>query len=201
MTDFTHILRIDSSARTEGSVTRELTDAAINALAGAGPVQVTTRDVSGGIPFVTEDWVAANFTDPSARTEGQHAILADSDALVAELQAADVVVIGLPIYNFGVPAALKAWVDMIARARLTFRYTTDGPEGLLTGKRAVVLVASGGTAVNSAVDFATPYIRHALGFVGIDNVTVIASDQMGGGNADKLRAAKDHISNLTHHAK
>ncbi len=86
------------------------------------------------------------------------------------MQAADTLVIGLPIYNFGVPAALKAWVDQVARAGVTFRYTETGPKGLLTGKRAIIAVASGGTEAGSDVDFATGYIRHVLGFIGITDV-------------------------------
>ena len=97
---------------------------------------------------------------------------------MAELKAADVVVIGMPVYNFGIPAALKAWVDLIARARVTFRYAESGPEGLLTGKRAIVVAASGGTPVDSEIDFATPYLRHALGFVGITDVEVVAADRL-----------------------
>ena len=89
-----------------------------------------------------------------------------------ELVAADVVVIGTPIYNFSIPASLKAWVDMVARARKTFRYTENGPVGLLSDKKAYIVVASGGVKVGSPADFATPYLRHALSFVGITDVDV-----------------------------
>ena len=127
-----------------------------------GEIELTRRDLSKGIPLVDEAWINANFTAEEDRTAQQREALAESDALVAELRAADVVVIGSPIYNFGVPAALKAWVDMIARARLTFRYTAEGPKGLLEGKKAYVVIASGGVPVDSSVDFATPYLRQAL---------------------------------------
>ena len=103
--------------------------------------------------------------------------MAESDALIAEVQAADVLVIGVPVYNFGVPAALKAWIDMIARARETFKYTENGPVGLLTNKKAYLVVASGGTEVGSAIDFATPYMKHVMGFIGITDVTVISAGQ------------------------
>jgi FMN-dependent NADH-azoreductase len=89
-----------------------------------------------------------------------------------------VLVIGVPIYNFGVPATLKAWIDMIARARVTFRYTDQGPQGLLTGKKAYLLVASGGTPVGSAIDFATPWLKHVLAFIGITEVEVIAAERL-----------------------
>ena len=176
----TNVLRIDASMRRDGSVTRDLTDKVIAQLDGTN---VVTRDLVEGIDLIDPDWIGANFTDPADRTDAQQAALAKSDALVAELKAADVVVIGAPIYNFSVPAALKAWIDQICRARETFRYTENGPVGLLDGKRAIVLVASGGVPVDSPVDFMTPYLRHALGFVGIKDVTVIAADRLNGEDA------------------
>lgn len=174
MTQSKTILRIDASARKAGSSSRTLTDAMMAKLA---PEKIMVRDVADGLPFVTEDWVNANFTDDAERSHAQKATLALSDELVEEVMAADTLVIGVPIYNFGIPAALKAWVDLIARARKTFQYTATGPEGLLTGKKAYVLVASGGTEVGSEIDFATGYLRHVLGFIGIDDVIVIAADQ------------------------
>ncbi|UWQ96328.1 NAD(P)H-dependent oxidoreductase [Rhodobacteraceae bacterium M385] len=170
----THILRIDASARREGSVSRDLTSQIIARLVGT----VTTRDLADGMALLTEDWVGANFTPADARTPEQAEILAQSDALVAELQAADTIVIGLPIYNFGVPAALKAWVDQVARAGVTFQYTENGPEGLLTGKRVIVAVASGGTEAGSEIDFATGYLRHVLGFIGLTDVTFVTADRL-----------------------
>lgn len=172
------VLRIDSSARYEGSVTRDLADRLVAQLTEDGGA-VVTRDLSVNAPsFVNEAWVGANFTDAAERTEEQVQLLVESEALVQELEAADTLVIGVPIYNFGVPAALKAWVDMVARARRTFRYTENGPEGLLTGKKAYLVVASGGTAAGSEIDFATGYMRHVLGFIGITDVTLIAADQL-----------------------
>jgi FMN-dependent NADH-azoreductase len=93
------------------------------------------------------------------------------------VQSADILVIGVPVYNFGVPAALKAWIDMIARARETFKYTENGSVGLLSGKKAYLIVASGGTEVESGIDYATPYMKHVLGFIGVTDVTVIAAGQ------------------------
>lgn len=185
------ILRVDASARVEGSVTRQLADRLVEGLAArAGEAAVTRRDVAEGVAFVDAEWVAANFTDPEARSAGQRDKLAGSDALVAEAKAADVWVIATPIYNFGVPASLKAWVDQIARARLTFRYTEAGPEGLLQNKKAYIVVASGGTAVGSAIDFATPWLKHVLGFLGVDDVEVIAADRgMPRGEAARQHAA------------
>jgi len=141
----THVLRIDTSARKGGSVSRQLTDEIITRLT---PAKVTTRDLADGIALIDEAWVEANFTPAAERSADHKATLAGSDTLVAELQAADTLVIGLPVYNFSVPTALKAWVDQVARAGLTFRYTADGPKGLLTGKRAIIAIASGGTQLD-----------------------------------------------------
>lgn len=193
------ILEISASGRYDGSVSRLLSGELINALeAREREVSVARRDLAEGIPLVDEAWIAANFTPEDARTEVQKSTLKRSDELVAELQAADVVVIGSPIYNFGVPATLKAWVDMIARARLTFRYTPDGPEGLLKGKKAYIVIASGGVPVDSAVDFATPYLRQALKFVGITDVEVIAADQLNRRAEDSIDAARMRIAELIH---
>jgi FMN-dependent NADH-azoreductase len=167
----TRVLTVQSSARTDGSVTRRLAEGVVARLRAAEPdVTVTTRDLAEGVSPVDSDWVDANFTPAEDRTPEQWAALAESERLVQELEAADVVVIGAPIYNFAVPAALKAWIDQVARAKRTFRYTETGPEGLLTGKTAYVAVASGGLPLGSDVDFATGYIRHVLGFLGITDV-------------------------------
>ena len=130
------------------------------------------------MPLITEAWVGANFTPADDRSAAQREILAVSDELIAEIKAADTLVIGLPIYNFGVPAAFKAWVDQVARAGVTFRYSENGPVGLLEGKRAIVAVASGGTEAGSEIDFATGFVRHVLGFIGIKDVEFVAADRL-----------------------
>lgn len=173
------VLRIDSSGRVQNSVTRQLADIFIAQLQDQGQaLQVTTRDVAQGIPFIDETWINANFTDPEQRNEQQRAALDYSDTLVQELMDADVLVIGAPIYNFGIPATLKAWVDLVARARLTFRYGENGPIGLLTGKQAFLIMASGGTPVGSDYDFASTYLKQALSFVGITQVKTIAAERL-----------------------
>ncbi|KNG94499.1 FMN-dependent NADH-azoreductase [Pseudaestuariivita atlantica] len=167
----TTVLHIDSSARTTGSATRAMT---ARTIAELGAARVIRRDLAAEpLPHLSEAWVSANFTPAETRTEAQAQTLALSDTLVAELDAADVIVIGLPVYNFGVPAALKAWIDLVARAGRTFRYTPDGPQGLLTGKRAIVAFASGGTGIGSEIDFASRYLTHMLGFLGITDVTFV----------------------------
>lgn len=166
-----NILRVDSSARVENSKSRELLDRLIQ---GLGPGHsVTRRDLSYPIPHVNAAWIAANTTAAAERTEANRNALALSDRLVEELEAADLIAIGLPVYNFGVPAAFKAWIDQVCRARLTFAYTPDGPKGLLEGKRAIVVYVSGGTGMGSEIDFASGYIRHVLGFIGIQDVTFV----------------------------
>lgn len=171
------VLRVDSSARAENSTTRKLTESLLSHLSEKQELDITLRNVAEGLPFVSPDWVGANFTDSADRNAEQQKTLAQSDALIAEVQAADVLVIGVPVYNFGVPAALKAWIDMIARARETFKYTETGPVGLVSGKKAYLVVASGGTEVGSGIDFATPYMKHILSFIGVTDVTVIAAGQ------------------------
>lgn len=194
-----NVLEVSASGRRADSVSRMLTQEIVDALESrSGNVELTRRDLSKGIPLVDEQWINANFTAEEERSDEQRDVLAQSDSLVGELQAADVIVIGSPIYNFGIPAALKAWIDMIARARLTFRYTSTGPEGLLTGKKAYVVIASGGVPVDSAVDFATPYLRQALGFVGITDIEVVAADQLNNAGDDAIDAARIRIADLIH---
>ena len=191
------LLRVDSSGRYEGSSTRALTDSLIEALAsGNTAVDVTQRDLAKGMPHVDESWIQANFTDAEERSDEQMERLQFSDNLVAEIQTADVVVIGVPIYNFGVPAKLKAWVDMIARARLTFRYTANGPEGLMKGKKAYLVVASGGVAVDSELDFATPYMRQALRFIGITDIEVIGAEQQMSRGEETVASALTKIAEV-----
>lgn len=186
------VLRIDSSVRTEGSISRDLTTRIIERL---GADAVTTRDLAG-LTLIDEAWVGANFTPADQRTEAQKETLALSDAMIAELKAADTLVIGLPIYNFGVPARLKAWIDLVARAGVTFRYTEAGPEGLLTGKRAIIAVASGGVPAGSPVDFASTYLKQVLSFIGINDVTVVAADQLAVDADGSVKKAYDAVAQI-----
>jgi FMN-dependent NADH-azoreductase len=170
------VLQINSSARIDGSVTRDLTAQ----IAERHPdARIVSRDLAATpIPQISETWVNANFTPEDQRSAAQKDVLALSDELIAEIKQADVIVIGVPIYNFSVPASLKAWIDHIARAGVTFRYSETSPKGLLEGKSAVIAMASGGVPIDAPVDFATPYMRHVLGFIGITDITVVAADQM-----------------------
>ncbi|WP_299892296.1 NAD(P)H-dependent oxidoreductase [uncultured Ruegeria sp.] len=187
------ILHIDASARRTGSATRDLSNRIVRHL---GANRIIRRDLASPLPLLTEDWIAANFTPADDRDSVQRDRLALSDELVQELQDADTIVIGLPIYNFSVPAAFKAWIDLVARVGLTFSYSENGPKGLLEGKRAVLAIASGGTAVGSEVDYASGYARHVLGFIGITDVDVVAADQMALDPENTLSTAQKAVSEL-----
>ena len=180
------ILSINSSGRYEGSITRQVSEKLIQELKSESPeLNLNSRDLATGLPFIDEQWINANFTDPAEREAEQKEKLAFSDSLVEELQAAEKIVIASPVYNFSIPAVLKAWVDLIARARLTFRYTDNGPEGLLKGKKAYLVMASGGVPIGSEMDLATKYLKQVMAFVGITDVTVI--------DATKVDLTKDKI--------
>ena len=172
------ILRIDSSAQTETSQSRRLSDRIIDGLHALGKSpDVTVRDLDKCLPQLDRAWIEANTTPIDNRTDDQRKTLALSDTLIAEIEAADTLIIGVALYNFSIPASLKLWIDLVCRARKTFAYSEDGPKGLMTGKRAIVCFASGGTPFGSDIDFASGYIRHILGFIGITDVTFIAADK------------------------
>lgn len=162
------ILRIDSGADHVGSVTRQLADVLVGHLVHPGDRVV--RRATEGIPVVSGPWVEAAFAD------GDRAALAISNELVDELLAADELVVVAPVYNFGVPAGMKAWVDQVLRAGRTFVFGDRGPVGLVPVRRAWIVTASGSTRVGSELDFNTPYLRAVLGFIGIRDVRVIAAD-------------------------
>lgn len=187
------VLHLDSSARTEGSVSRDLSAQIVSRL-GAGTV--IRRDLAAPLPLLDSAWIGANFTPADQRSDAQKQQLALSDSLVEELKQADTIVIGTPIYNFSVPSTLKAWIDLVARAGVTFRYEETGPIGLLDGKRAIIAVASGGTQAGSDIDFATTYLRHVLGFIGITDVEVVAADAMSIDADSALAKAKTQIEAL-----
>ena len=193
----TNILRIDSSITGEASVSRRLTDRIIARLTKADPkAMVVERDLSSGVPHIDSAWIGAVYTPAEARSPEQAKIAAYSDALLAEVRAADLLVIALPIYNFGVPAPLKGWLDHLARKGETFRYSEAGPEGLLKGKRAIVAMSSSGTRLGSEIDFASGYLRHMLGFFGITDVEFVAADEMVFDPDATLKSAEAQIDAL-----
>jgi len=168
-----NVLHINASSRYDGSLTRAVSTQLTEILAGQHDVTLQQRDVASGLPFVDEDWINANFTDPEDRSDTQKDILGLSDQLINEVKAADVMVMAVPIYNFGIPAALKAWIDLVARARETFRYTENGPVGLLENKKVYLVMASGGVPLESDVDFASQYLKFFTQFIGITDVTLV----------------------------
>lgn len=193
------ILEISASGRTAGSASRRLAQDLIAALEDRyNNVQIVRRDLAKGVPFVDAPWIEANFTPEESRTDQHRDALAYSGSLVTELKDADILVIGTPMYNFSIPAALKAWIDMVARAQLTFRYTEKGPKGLLEGKKAYVVIATGGVPVGSAADFATPYLKHALAFIGITDVEFIAADKLNSQAEESMDAARAQIADVVH---
>jgi FMN-dependent NADH-azoreductase len=196
-----NILRIDASMRKTGSYSRDLLDELIQHLNGEKNTRIknnriVTRDLADGISLINEQWIKANFTAVEERTEDQRKSLIMSDSLVHELNNAELIVIGLPIYNFGVPAAFKAWIDQVVRSKLTFQYTDTGPVGLLNNKKAYIIVASGGTQLGSELDFISHYIRHVLGFIGIKDVTIIDSSGIGRDESTVLAHAHEHIARI-----
>jgi FMN-dependent NADH-azoreductase len=179
------ILRIDSSARTHDSISRGLGDEIERRLRRDHPdAEWLHRDLSAGLPWIDADWVEANLAG-DARDEAQRARLTLSDRLVDELVQADVLVLTAPIYNFSVPSVLKAWIDQVCRAGRTFRYTPEGPQGLLADRPVYLAMASGGVPFGSPVDFASRYLVQVFRFVGITDVRLVgaegvASDPAGG---------------------
>ncbi|MDJ0741093.1 MAG: NAD(P)H-dependent oxidoreductase [Gammaproteobacteria bacterium] len=171
-----HILRIDSSARHVGSVSRDLGDEVVRRLREREPGATVERlDLADGIAHIDGDWIAANFTPGEERDTAARDRLATSDAWVASLQAADAVVVTAPIYNFSVPSTLRAWIDHVCRAGLTFRYSEDGPQGLLDDRPVYLAMASGGVPFGSDVDFASDYLRQVFRFIGIDDVRLVGA--------------------------
>ena len=171
------ILRIDSSVQRRGSVSRALGDEVERRLRERHPaVQIEHLELADGMPHIDGDWVAANFTAAAQRNGDQRARLAGSDAAVAALQRADAVIITAPVYNFSIPSTLKVWIDHVCRAGVTFRYTENGPLGLLHDRPVYLLMASGGVPFGSDVDFAGRYLQQVFRFIGIDDVRLIGAE-------------------------
>lgn len=177
------ILILDSAATGEASVSRKLTEElAAAATARDASVEIVRRDIGAEpIPHLTAETVGA-IRAGEATTDAGRAALALSDALVEELRTADTIVIGAPMYNFGIPSTLKAWFDHVLRARVTFRYTDAGvSEGLLKGKKAIVVESRAGLYSEgpaAAMDSQEPHLRTLLGFIGIDDVTFVRAEKL-----------------------
>lgn len=173
-----NILQINSSARREGAnSTRVANDITSRLMAADAAARLTVRDLAADpVPVLDESGLGALFTPAAQRTPEQAARVALYDALIAEVQAADVLVLGVPMYNFTVTAQLKNWIDAIARAGVTFRYTENGPEGLLKGKKVYVALARGGLYRGTELDTQVPYLKMVLGFLGLTDVHFIYAE-------------------------
>jgi len=194
-----NILYITASIRPDSeSISRGLGQQIVEGLAAKTGASITIRDVAADpLPVMTADRFAANLTPEADRTPEQADLAAIGNTLIAELQAADTIVIAAPVYNFGPPSTLKAWADLVARAGTTFRYTATGPEGLLTGKKAYLAIASGGTPMGSDMDFMSRWLTFFLGFLGITDVEIIAADGiMGQDGEEKIAAAREAAQKL-----
>ena len=152
--------------------------------AGNPDGHATVRDLAAQpVPHLTAERFGAFLAKPDVRTVAQQRVVSESDALIEELRRADTIVIGLPMYNFGIPSTLKAYFDHIARAGVTFRYTEKGAEGLLKGKKAYVFATRGGLYAGTALDTQTAYVRDFLRFVGIDDVQFVYAEGLAMGEA------------------
>ncbi|UAB77522.1 NAD(P)H-dependent oxidoreductase [Erythrobacter sp. SCSIO 43205] len=193
-----NILHITASIRGDDSVSTALGNALVAKLSESAATTVTRRDLAANdVPYQTWDRFNAGLTDPNDRDAEQQELAVIADDLIAELLAADTIVFSSPIYNFSVPATVKAWADLVARASTTFKYAENGPKGLLTGKKAYITIASGGTPVGSDMDFMSSWLEFFLNFLGITVVEVIAADGIMGEDADaKIEAAHDQIAKI-----
>ena len=194
-----HLLKLDVSPRGDQSISRRLGKQFLSEWQKNHPgAQVTQRDLAtSNLPYVDVQWIAGAYTAPDQQTESHRSALKVSDELIAELKAADHLLITTPMYNFGIPAALKAWIDHIVRARMTFEVTPEGGyKGLLEGKKATAIITSGGDyspgAPAESYDLEMPYLRLILGFIGISDVTFVR-----GGGVSGIFAGKTTVEAFT----
>ena len=192
------ILHITASIRGEESVSRSLGQKLVAKLAKSQDAEVVTRDLSkNDLPYIDADRFAANLAPYADRSTEQHELAKIADELIEELQQAETIVFSVPVYNFSVPATVKAWADLVARAGTTFRYTENGPEGLLTGKKVYLTAATGGTPIGSEVDFMSPWLKFFVGFLGMHDVEIVAADGiMGEGGEEKIAEAHEKVEQL-----
>lgn len=195
------VLIIESSARQQDSFSRQLTQQFISQWVAAHPDdQVTVRDVAvNPVPHLDAHLLGGWMKPEAQRNVQEQASLERSNVLTDELLAADVLVLAAPMYNFTIPSTLKAWLDHVLRAGVTFKYTETGPQGLLVGKRAYVLTARGGLYAGSTQDHQEPYLRQVMGFIGIHDVTFIHAEglNLGGEFQEKgLNQAKARLTEV-----
>ena len=199
------LLELDSSPLAEASISRQLTAEYASSWKAANPDgKVITRDLaSTSIPPINAAWVGGAYTPEDARTPEQRSLLALSDSLIAELQSADEYVLGVPMHNFSIPSTLKLWIDQIARVNKTFSYATGTPVGMLTGKKATIVITSGGkydagTAMAS-FNFVEPYLRTVFGFLGVTDTTFLSAggaSAVNVGKVDRKAFLQPHVDSI-----
>jgi FMN-dependent NADH-azoreductase len=203
------LLKIDSSPMGENSISRKLTAEFAASWRKAHPGgTVISRDLAKTeLPVVNRVWVGAAHTPEDSHNPEQREALAVSDTLIAELQKADEYVFGVPMHNFSIPSTLKLWIDQVARAGKTFSYGADGPKGLLSGKKATLLIASGGVyergTARESLNFVAPYLRTVFGFLGVTDVTIIAAEgtaQLMSGQVDPQTFLAPSLEKVQSHA-
>lgn len=184
------LLQLNASLFADAGQSTQLANQFVSSWRAANPgAKVVVRDIGREpVPHLTAEGFGAFIAAPEARTDAQRAVVRFSDALIEELRRSDVIVIGLPMYNFGVPSSLKAYFDHIARAGVTFRYTPQGPVGLLTGKNAYVFATRGGAYAGTARDTQSAYMRDFLRFIGIDDVEFVYAEGLNLGAERKQNA-------------
>lgn len=187
------ILKIDSSARVSASSSRELSELLAQRLhALNNDNEIINRDLSHDLSFITEEMINHFYTPEDALTSEQKAVLAVSDKMTQELIDSDVIIIGAPMYNFTISGLLKTYIDQICRLGKTFATNDKGFEGLLTNKKVYIIATSGGTPFGSRGDFMLPYLRHALAFIGLTDITEFTLDQL---DSDERAAAMTDLKN------
>lgn len=196
----TKVLQISSSILGEDSVSRELMAELVAGLGASDRIELTQRDFAREpVPHLDGAWLGALSTPEADRTEEQQQMVNYSDELIRELQDADVLVLGLPMYNFAPPSMLKAWVDHVARAGVTFKYTQEGPVGLLNQKKVYLVAAMGGEHEVGDTDFLRPYMKLIMGFIGLNDVEFVTADGLNINperRAQGLAAARSEIERL-----
>jgi len=190
------IYQIDSSARKKGSTSRALAKKLLNKIKKPGD-EIIYRDLDDEMLFVAGLTESGMSIPENERTDQHKKMFELSDKLVKELKESDVIIISTPIYNFGPPATLKAWSDLAARVKSTFKYSPDGKQiGLLENKKVYLVITSGGTKIDSKEDYLTPWLKHVLNFFGIKNIETISADQMSIDYEKSIKDAEEQINNI-----
>ena len=190
------IYQIDSSARKKGSTSRALAKKLLDKIKKSGD-EIIYRDLDDEMLFVAGLTESGMSIPENERTDQHKKMFELSDKLVKELKESDVIIISTPIYNFGPPATLKAWSDLAARVKSTFKYSSDGKQiGLLENKKVYLVITSGGTKINSKEDFLTPWLKYVLNFFGIKNIETISADQMSIDYEKSIKDAEEQIDNI-----